>query len=261
MICFYLRVFPNAGMRWACFVTIAFIITSSVVVLFLQIFQCSPINFLWDGWKDSAGFGSYRCLNITHLTYSAAACFMVQDLAILILPVPLVYKLNVSTRSKIAIFFMFSLGGFVLLTSCIRLRYIVQFTVTQNPTWDYTDIMIWSGLEINISIIVTTLPSIRLLIKRYVPNIFRTIVTNHSGTRLKSPSDSNIDLEQHRNLSQKSNATRSALSSKSPSATHPASLSDTELGNAARNDILSKNEDQSTSHHYVISQQADRSEP
>ncbi|KAI3393463.1 hypothetical protein diail_4226, partial [Diaporthe ilicicola] len=61
---------------------------------------------------------------------------------------------------------MFSLGFFILLTSCIRLGSIVKFASTYNPSRDYTGPLIWSGLECGVSMIVTSLPAIRMLLTR-----------------------------------------------------------------------------------------------
>jgi hypothetical protein len=57
----------------------------------------------------------------------------------LIMPLPLLFRLNTTWRAKAGIIFMFSLGVFDLVTSCVRLRSIVSFGDSVNPSWDYTD--------------------------------------------------------------------------------------------------------------------------
>jgi len=45
----------------------------------------------------------------------------------------------------------------------VRLWTILSFGDSVNPTWDYTNVVIWTGLEVAVSIIVTSLPAIRVL--------------------------------------------------------------------------------------------------
>ncbi|KAK1499259.1 CFEM domain-containing protein [Colletotrichum tamarilloi] len=187
---FYLRIFPNKSFRWATYATMTFIIISTTVILFMQIFQCIPLDFNWVGWKGD--YGPHHCLNINTLVFVAAGLSISHDLIILALPLPLLWHLNTSKRSKIGILFMFSLGIFVLITSCIRLRYIVSFTQSLNPTWDFTDPLIWSGLEASVSMIVVCLPALRILLKRGWPKLFSTIGTAgaHSAPKKSSNTSS-----------------------------------------------------------------------
>ncbi|KAK5662876.1 hypothetical protein OQA88_6287 [Cercophora sp. LCS_1] len=171
ILCFYLRIFPNYRFRIACFAVMAWVAVSGVVFIFLQIFQCTPVAYLWDGWKKGA-FGPFRCSDLNTLAFTSAAFSIGQDMVILILPLPLLARLDVSRRSKLGIMFMFSLGIFVLITSCVRLWTIMSFGDSVNPTWDYTNALIWTGLEVAVSIIVTSLPAIRVLLCHCFPGAF-----------------------------------------------------------------------------------------
>ncbi|KAK1633460.1 CFEM domain-containing protein [Colletotrichum phormii] len=184
---FYLRIFPNKSFRWATYATMIYIIISTTVVLFMQIFQCIPFDYNWLGWKGD--FGPHHCLDINALAFVAGGLSISHDLIILALPLPLLWHLNTSKRSKMGILFMFSLGIFVLITSCIRLRYIVSFTRSLNPTWDFTDPLIWSGLEASVSMIVVCLPALRMLLKRGWPKMFSTIGTADANSAPKKASN------------------------------------------------------------------------
>lgn len=43
-----------------------------------------------------------------------------------------------------------------------------------NPTWDFYDVGIWSTVEINVGIICTCMPSLRLLLVRLFPGLMGT---------------------------------------------------------------------------------------
>jgi hypothetical protein len=179
ILCFYLRIFPQREFRLRALAIVAFICVVTVILIFMQIFQCVPVSYVWEGWKGD--FGPHTCLDINALAYVAGGASIVQDIAILILPIPDLLKLNVSFRTRMGIFFMFSLGIFILITSCIRLRFIAQFARTTNPTWDYTEVLIWTSIEVCVSAIVTSLPAIRVLISRFRPGIFGTVLSRSKG--------------------------------------------------------------------------------
>ncbi|KAK6064620.1 CFEM domain-containing protein-like protein [Seiridium cupressi] len=181
MLSFFLRIFPNKGVRAVVYTVIGFVASTAAVLIFLQIFQCLPIDYNWEGWEGT--FGGHKCLNVNTLTYTAASISILQDLLLLALPLPLLLTLHTSWRKKMNIVVMFSLGVFVLITSCIRLRYIVMFARTVNPTWDYTDTLIWTALEVNVSIIVICLPAIRVFLAQSLPKIFGTTLGSGSGSQ------------------------------------------------------------------------------
>ncbi|KAG7136444.1 hypothetical protein HYQ45_005996 [Verticillium longisporum] len=191
ILCFFLRIFPNRVFRIITYSVMIFIGMSTTVFVFLQIFQCSPIEYNWLGWKGT--FGSFRCLNVNTLVYTAAGFSIAQDVIILVLPLPLLFGLNMSWRSKVGIVIMFSLGVFILITSCIRLQYIVHFARSTNPTWDYTDTLIWTGLEVSVSLLVTSLPAIRMLVNRVVPDVLGTLTSKYGfsfGSKKQASGDS-----------------------------------------------------------------------
>ncbi|KAH6676102.1 hypothetical protein F5X68DRAFT_278261 [Plectosphaerella plurivora] len=186
LLCFFLRVFPNVKFRWATFATMAYVAISATILVFMQIFQCLPIRFNWE--RLMGDFGPHRCLNINALAYTAAGVSISQDILILILPLPLLIGLNMSWRSKGGIMIMFSLGAFILITSCIRLQFLVLFARSANPTWDNSDALIWTGLEVSVSVLVTSLPAIRVLLARVLPGVFTSVVSKNSGQSGQSAS-------------------------------------------------------------------------
>jgi hypothetical protein len=183
MLFFFLRVFPTQSIRRTTYAIIVIVLATSIVSLLLSVFICWPVNFFWEGWIDPQGFGEHRCSDFKVIAYIGGGFSILHEVLILAIPIPVIYNLNASKRSKIAISFMFGLGVFVLVTSCVRLRYVVLLSNSLNPTWDYVDAMIWSGLEVSISMIVTSLPAIRLLARRIFPNFFITISNTLSGSR------------------------------------------------------------------------------
>lgn len=168
MLFFYLHIFPYEWVRRSCYATLIWTVLSAVVILLLQILQCLPVLFTWEGWLYGgleAPAPPHKCISIQYIAYAAAANNITLDVVILILPMPVLFNLMASWRHRLGIAFMFSLGSFITLVSCLRLQSLVQFAYTSNPSWEYTGVLIWSDIEMGTSMLVTSLPAIRKLWK------------------------------------------------------------------------------------------------
>jgi hypothetical protein len=67
-------------------------------------FQCTPVPRAWN--KALPG----RCLNTTIFWYTNAAFSILGDLIILLIPMPVIYSLNLHLSQKISLMFVFALG-------------------------------------------------------------------------------------------------------------------------------------------------------
>ena len=75
----------------------------SVVV----VFQCLPISSIWDKTTTNA-----KCLPVSAVIgFTGAGLSIVEDIIILLLPLPVVWKLQMSTKKKIGVIFMISVGS------------------------------------------------------------------------------------------------------------------------------------------------------
>lgn len=59
----------------------------------------------------------------------------------------------------------------VTVLSIIRLYSLVEFRSSDNLTWDYWSLSLWSSMEITIGMICACMPSIRVMLMRIVPGI------------------------------------------------------------------------------------------
>jgi hypothetical protein len=88
------------------------------------------------------------------------------DIAIMILPMPILWKLHVDWRKKIQIVAMFSFGLIVVTVSIIRLRLIIRLIKSKNVTHDYYEIIIWDSVEAYTSVICVCLPAAKVFFAR-----------------------------------------------------------------------------------------------
>lgn len=107
ILCFYMRIFQHQTLfRAGVWAAIALIVLSTTIISILTIFQCRPITYFWN--RDIKGG---ICLDVNALAYANSAMSMVQDVIIVFLPIPVVWKMNLDSRKKIGIGIMFALGG------------------------------------------------------------------------------------------------------------------------------------------------------
>jgi hypothetical protein len=83
----------------------AFIIIQFIAYLMLTVFQCTPVHSFWD--KNVSGY----CSNAINIVYSASAFSIFDDLLIIALPIPMVWRLKVETRKRVELLVMFGVGS------------------------------------------------------------------------------------------------------------------------------------------------------
>ncbi|KAG7284915.1 hypothetical protein NEMBOFW57_009530 [Staphylotrichum longicolle] len=166
LLLFYLRIFPGPTVRRLLWGTIIFTSLFGVIFFFVAIFQCSPISFFWEHW-DGEHEGS--CLNINAIAWANAGISIALDFWMLAIPLAQLKALNLHWKKKIGVGFMFGVGTFVTVMSIVRLQALVEFAKSNNPTWDNFPVSLWSTIEINVGIMCTCMPTLRLMLVRVFP--------------------------------------------------------------------------------------------
>lgn len=77
-----------------------------VSIFFTSIFQCSPVSKAWDPTHMAPG----RCIDELSFYIASAGTDLLTDVMILSLPVPMVFRLQMPLRRKLAVSGMFLLG-------------------------------------------------------------------------------------------------------------------------------------------------------
>lgn len=77
---------------------------------------------------------SGSCIDVNALFLANAGLDMFQDAFIYVLPVRMLYQLQVPRRQKIALMLVFAVGGFVVITGMVRLNYLKAAQNTPDPS-------------------------------------------------------------------------------------------------------------------------------
>ena len=105
----YLHIFIDRFSRCACYITGLVIVLTVVVNVPTIIWQCSPVNFLWEQYVNQSAYG--RCHNIhAHFLWGGFPN-VVTDIVMLLIPIPVVRELQTSFRTKVGIIATFLVGS------------------------------------------------------------------------------------------------------------------------------------------------------
>lgn len=107
-----------------------FVIVTALATTLASIFQCTPIHKAWDVTGSVPG----SCINVNALFFANAGLDIFQDALIYVLPMRMLYQLQVPRRQKIALMLVFAVGGFVVITGMIRLNSLKVAQNTPDPS-------------------------------------------------------------------------------------------------------------------------------
>lgn len=128
---FYLQLFVTKQFRIAAYTIMFVVCLWCVEQVLATLLICKPISYNWN-FRTQKG----SCGNEVANVIAGAAVNVFTDLVILLLPMPIIWRLKIPTRSKLSLSFIFGLGfmcvpqllQFSRLISC-RLTFILVFHV------------------------------------------------------------------------------------------------------------------------------------
>ncbi|KAJ6011415.1 hypothetical protein N7451_002827 [Penicillium sp. IBT 35674x] len=160
---FYARVFNTKDrvLRNQLWILGSLVIGWLLSAYFVTIWQCNPIPRAWNTTIPG------KCVDtVAWYTATAAISFAI-DIWILIIPIPLIWRLKTSLRRRIYLLVAFFLTYSVIVVSIGRLVATIQIipNVAEDETWRMATYMYWAGLEGSLSIISISVPNAIALVK------------------------------------------------------------------------------------------------
>lgn len=94
------------------------------------------------------------------------------DLIFAVLPIPLLWTLQINSRTKLSVVGILSLGLFAASASLVKVYYLTGYGQFGDFLWDATPLTIWSATEVNVGIIAASIPSMKPLFKSILGTIY-----------------------------------------------------------------------------------------
>ncbi|KAG5659833.1 hypothetical protein KAF25_002392 [Fusarium avenaceum] len=166
-----LRIFITPTARNLFISLIVFFSVYGTLCLMLTIFTCYPVAKYWD---DSI---PGKCLDNRAMRYAFAGINIINDITLLVAPMPFLRNLQIARRIKFILMGVFAAGGVACIVAIIRLYSLWAYSsvpISERPVKGI-DIAIWSGLECNIAIICACVPSLKPLFSRVFPSFIASL--------------------------------------------------------------------------------------
>ena len=101
-----LRIFDvNDKFRRVAWILITTWTIYSVIGVLLVVFECSPVRKAWEPLLPG------RCIDIIHVGVASGIVNIIYDVILLILPIPMVWRLQLAKKMKIAVICIFMTGS------------------------------------------------------------------------------------------------------------------------------------------------------
>ncbi|KAK0742072.1 hypothetical protein B0T21DRAFT_408918 [Apiosordaria backusii] len=169
LLLLYVRIFSHVrAFKLTAMSLIIFIILYMISSTIVGICQCIPVASAWD--LNIPG----KCLNLYIIWNMNGIVSLATDVAILILPFPLVFGLHIPLSQKVMLMPVFGLGVFIVVASALRVHSLLVSHVTDR-TYDIIGTL-WTIIEYNLAFVCLCLPSVRVLLVKTWPNIFKSSV-------------------------------------------------------------------------------------
>ncbi|KAJ5526482.1 hypothetical protein N7494_013132 [Penicillium frequentans] len=248
------RIFPwHANAKWFNYTIVATHCLNCAWlagIIFGTVFMCNPVQKGWNSMLPG------HCGTTLHLWLGSAIPSVIIDLIILLLPLPKIWSLKMTTRRKVAIIGVFVIGYSVIVVSIGRLITVVETgnSLNSDITWQVVHLAYWVGAEAPVTILCICLPPMAVL-GRHLANNYFSKMSTIVRSLLSSNKDTNGTAASRSDYGQDSQSQSTAIPSSS-------------LKKGADNDGYSLESQESSAHlflhedeHYYASARANVSYP
>ncbi|KAJ5365703.1 hypothetical protein N7517_008589 [Penicillium concentricum] len=161
---FYLRLSPKRSFQLAVYGTMVMCTLFLVVEWLLAFLQARPLTAMF----HPEAYPNAKYLSQYVVQMVPTALNAISDIIILILPIPTVLNLQMSTRRKVAVLGIICFGLLSVVTALCR--FVVQKQLITDPDTSYVmgRMVIVAGIEIQIAVIAVNLPALRSLFTKLV---------------------------------------------------------------------------------------------
>ncbi|KAK8075604.1 hypothetical protein PG997_010267 [Apiospora hydei] len=183
----YLRLSPQRSFRFAVITLIVIVSAYALAYQVVSIFSCKPMKAAWDITITDA-----TCVDKEAVYMGLSISNIIMDVIILLIPIHVVYPLQMSKRQKVSLVMLFATGGLYeqnsVCASAIK-RTVILPPLMHSPdySWDVAEQFVWSYIEVNAGIICATVPALKPFFVRYLPELLGASLGSSYGRKSSEP--------------------------------------------------------------------------
>ncbi|RAH64732.1 uncharacterized protein BO66DRAFT_282663, partial [Aspergillus aculeatinus CBS 121060] len=152
-----------------------------LAVLFVDIFQCHPIAYVYD-----TSLANGTCINQGAFYVATAAINLFTDILVVSIPTLITFRLHMPWRKKLAVCVILCMG---LIATAIGIWRIILLANGFFPTHPVTDAtyaigFCSSAVEVHVAVVAACAPCLKAVVSRYWPRLFGTTDQYSSGKNM-----------------------------------------------------------------------------
>ncbi|KAH9208595.1 hypothetical protein DL95DRAFT_345248 [Leptodontidium sp. 2 PMI_412] len=120
-----------------------------------------------------------QCISETKNLLAAGILNTIGDLVVIILPIPIIWRLKLPIQQQIIIVLLFGAGLLVTVASVMRTYYLYQVTSGWDKTWHAVPAWITSSVELYVGIMCASIPATKKFFSRFSPRLFGASTPPH----------------------------------------------------------------------------------
>ncbi|PYH35668.1 uncharacterized protein BO87DRAFT_457846 [Aspergillus neoniger CBS 115656] len=171
----------NKSARYACYLTGAIVIGYSVGGFSACFAVCRPLKALWD--TNVKG----TCFDLNMLLRWIRLPNIVSDIAIMIIPIPYVLKLQVTGRVRLGLIVTFLFGSVGFIFGVICWSEYLKTDAVADKTWSAIYIFVWSDVEAGMYFIATCFLAYQPLVNRIWSRLSSRVAFSKNGKSAGQP--------------------------------------------------------------------------
>ncbi|THV55721.1 hypothetical protein BGAL_0004g00430 [Botrytis galanthina] len=157
----YKRLFIVNKVRICVYALMATLVVYTIVMIAVALAACRPFAANFDPTIPGA-----KCINKEDLYRWGPIVNIATDIAMLILPMPIIWNLHTTRRLKLGLTLTFLTGSLGLIISIIRIPIFFQANSFTDGTYTGAELMIWTQLETACYLISACLMTLRPLLEK-----------------------------------------------------------------------------------------------
>ncbi|MCJ1439474.1 hypothetical protein MMC27_008868 [Xylographa pallens] len=169
----YLRIFIQKRFRICVQVMLGLVAAWTITFFLTDLFSCIPVTPLVEPFYGN------QCMDTVSMWYAGSVSDIILDLLILMIPIPMVLRLQLPAKQKMGVLAMFFLGAVACAASIARLVIFLQVgavlaTKFNDETYYTSPVFFWTVIELALAIISACLPTLRPIYTHFNPPPVRT---------------------------------------------------------------------------------------
>ncbi|MCJ1314525.1 hypothetical protein MMC25_008207 [Agyrium rufum] len=180
----FIRIFFTRKFRIYATVVYGLCIAWTVATVLVGYTICIPLSAQWD--LTSTG----NCGNETAAYVSLGVLDAATDIAVFLLPLPMLYTLQVPMHTKIALISTFGLGIFTIASSILRLVSVIQIDFNQDFEQGQVNDVLWCSIECSVGLIVASSLVMRPLLDRGIHLLSRITGSSRGSSTMRGSESS-----------------------------------------------------------------------